>query len=101
MFSRRTDWKLTPNRFTEALQEVRASGKELFDLTVSNPTRAGIEYDGAAILDSLRDLKSLEYDPQPKGLLSARKAVAAYYHERNQPVDPGRLVLFLCFPSAG
>jgi aspartate/methionine/tyrosine aminotransferase len=93
MFSRRTDWKLTPNRFTEALQEVRASGKELFDLTVSNPTRAGIEYDGAAILDSLRDLKSLEYDPQPKGLLSARKAVAAYYHERNQPVDPGRLVL--------
>lgn len=93
MFSRRTDWKLTPNLFTEALQEVRASGEELLDLTVSNPTRAGIEYDSAAILDSLRDLKSLEYDPQPKGLRSARDAVAAYYHERNQPVDPERLVL--------
>ncbi len=93
MFSRRTDWKLTPNRFTEALQEVRASGKELLDLTVSNPTRAGIEFDGAAILDSFRNLRSLDYDPQPKGLRSAREAVAAYYHERNQPVDPERLVL--------
>ena len=93
MFSRRTDWKLTPNRFTGALQEVRASGKELLDLTVSNPTRAGIEYDGAVILESFQNPKSLEYDPQPKGLRSAREAVAAYYHERNQPVDPERLVL--------
>jgi aspartate/methionine/tyrosine aminotransferase len=93
MFSRRTDWKLTPNRFTLAAQEVRASGKEILDLTVSNPTRAGIEYDGAAILDSLRNLKSLDYDPQPKGLLSAREAVAEYYRERGEHVDTGRVVL--------
>ena len=93
MFSRRTDWKLTPNRFTEAVEEVRASGKEILDLTVSNPTRAGIEFDGAAILDSLRNPKSLDYDPQPKGLLSARQAVAAYYGERGQQVSPEHLVL--------
>src|SRR5216684_3918635 len=95
MFSRRTDWKLTPNRFTEAVQEVRASGRQILDLTVSNPTRAGIEYDGAAILDSLRNLKSLDYDPQPKGLYSAREAVAEYYRERNgdDQVDPEHLVL--------
>jgi alanine-synthesizing transaminase len=93
MFSRRTDWKLTPNRFTEAVEEVRASGKEILDLTVSNPTRAGIEFDGPAILDSLRYLKSLDYDPQPKGLSSAREAVAAYYRERGKPVNPERLVL--------
>jgi aspartate/methionine/tyrosine aminotransferase len=93
MFSRRTDWKLTPNRFTEAVQEVRASGKEILDLTASNPTQAGIEYDGPAILDSLRNPKSLSYDPQPKGLLSARDAVAAYYEDRGEDVDPERLVL--------
>jgi aspartate/methionine/tyrosine aminotransferase len=93
MFSRRTDWKLTPNRFTEALQEVRASGKEILDLTVSNPTRAGIEYDGPAILDSFRDPKSLDYDPQPKGLRVAREAVTAYYRERNEQVNPEKLVL--------
>ena len=93
MFSRRTDWKLALNRFTEAVQEVRASGKEILDLTVSNPTQAGIEYDAPAILDSLRNPKSLAYDPQPKGLLSAREAVAAYYRERGEKVDPERLVL--------
>src|SRR6266571_4983737 len=57
MFSRRTDWKLAPNRFT----------------------LARIEYDEAAILDSLRNPKSLDYDPQPKGLRGAREAVAEYY----------------------
>jgi alanine-synthesizing transaminase len=93
MFSRRTDWRLTPNRFTEAVQEVRASGKEILDLTASNPTQAGIEYDGPAILDSLRNPKSLDYDPQPKGLLCARDAVVAYYEERGEEVDPERLVL--------
>jgi len=93
MFSSRTDWKLTPNRFTEAVLEVRASGREILDLTVSNPARAGIEYDSVAILDSLRNADSLDYDPQPKGLLSAREAVAAYYRERGEPVDPERLVL--------
>ena len=93
MFSSRTDWKLTPNRFSEAVHEVRAAGTEILDLTVSNPTRAGIEYDSAAILDSLRDLKSLDYDPQPKGLKDAREAVAAYYRERGEAVDPQRIVL--------
>jgi alanine-synthesizing transaminase len=93
MFSRRTDWKLTPNRFTEAVEQARASGKEVLDLTVSNPTRAGIEFDSAAILDSLRNLKSLDYDPQPKGLLSARQAVAEYYRGRGEHVDPEHLVL--------
>jgi len=93
MFSRRTDWKLTPNRYTRALEEARMSGKVILDLTVSNPTRAGIEYDGAAILDSLRNPKSLEYDPQPKGLRIAREVVADYYLEREHRVDPDRLVL--------
>jgi aspartate/methionine/tyrosine aminotransferase len=93
MFSRRSDWKVTPNRFTQAAQEIRASGKEILDLTVSNPTRAGIEFDSPAILDSLRNLKSLDYDPQPKGLLSAREAVAEYYRGRGEHIDPEHLVL--------
>ena len=93
MFSRRTDWKLTRNRFTQAVEEVRASGKQILDLTVSNPTRVGIEYDEPAILDSLRNRKSLDYDPQPKGLRGAREAVAAYYRERDEHLDPEHLVL--------
>src|SRR5712692_639346 len=79
MFSRRTNWKLASNRFTLAHQEMLDAGRKILDLTISNPTRAGIEYDEAAILDSLRNPKSLDYDPQPKGLRSAREAVAEYY----------------------
>ncbi len=93
MFSRRTEWKLSPNRFTQAIEEVRSSGGEFLDLTISNPTRAGITYDKAAILDSLRSEDSLDYDPQPKGLLKAREAVAGYYRSRGEDLEPASLVL--------
>src|SRR5450631_168265 len=94
MFSKRTDWKLTPNRFTEVHRELFAAGREVVDLTVSNPTRAGVRYDAGAILHSLSVPQAMDYDPQPKGLLSARQAVAAYYRERHErDVDPDSLVL--------
>ena len=79
MFSDRTNWKLTRNRLTEALEEVRSSGARVLDLTVSNPTRAGLHYDEPLILQSLASPHAMDYDPQPKGLPSARAAVAAYY----------------------
>jgi alanine-synthesizing transaminase len=93
MFSHRTDWKLAPNRFAEALEQVRRAGASILDLTISNPTRAGLTYDNAAIVDSLRDAKSLDYDPQPKGLLSAREVVADYYKQPGATIDPESLVL--------
>jgi alanine-synthesizing transaminase len=95
MFAKRTNWKLTPNRFTEAQRELRAAGREVLDLTVSNPTRAGLHYDGESIRSSLSAPEAMDYDAQPKGLVSAREAVAAYYSQ--QPgkfvVDPESLVL--------
>jgi len=82
MFSERTNWRLTQNRFTQAVEEVRARATRVFDLTTSNPTRVGLEYDAEAILGALRSEQALDYDPQAKGLLSARQAVARYYGER-------------------
>jgi alanine-synthesizing transaminase len=79
MFSDRTNWKLTRNRLTDALEAVRSGGANVLDLTVSNPTRAGLRYDEAAILRSLSAPRAIDYDPQPKGLRQAREAVAAYY----------------------
>jgi alanine-synthesizing transaminase len=79
MFSERTNWKLAQNRFTQALEEVRAGGAQVLDLTISNPTRAALRYDEAAILGALASPRALDYDPQPKGLLEAREAVAEYY----------------------
>ena len=83
MFSDRTNWKLAQNRFTVALEEVQAGGARVLDLTVSNPTRAGLSYDEAAILGALSSPRALDYDPQSKGLLEAREAVAGYYRDRS------------------
>jgi alanine-synthesizing transaminase len=87
MFSRRTDWKLTPNRFTEAQRELAVAGIDVLDLTVSNPTRAELHYDAEAILAALSNPQALDYDPQPKGLRAAREAVAAYYREQHEGFD--------------
>jgi aspartate/methionine/tyrosine aminotransferase len=86
-FSQRTAWKLTPNRFTTAQEELRAAGFELLDLTVSNPTRAGFPYDSDAILASLAQPEALDYDPQSKGLLAARQAVSHYYRTDHDAFD--------------
>jgi alanine-synthesizing transaminase len=94
MFSERTNWKLTHNRLTEALEQVVASGARLLDLTISNPTRAGLRYDAAPILQSLSSPQAMDYDPQPKGLLSARAAVASYYHTEHAAfLKPEHLIL--------
>jgi alanine-synthesizing transaminase len=94
MFSDRTNWKLTRNRLTEALDDVRSRGASVLDLTISNPTRAGLRYDQPLILQSLASPRAMDYDPQPKGLLSARQALADYYNEHDvRGFDPERLVL--------
>jgi alanine-synthesizing transaminase len=94
MFSNRTNWKLTRNRLTDALDQARSSGAHLLDLTISNPTRVGLQYDGQQILQSLASPRSMDYDPQPKGLPSARAAVADYYRlEHGIQLDPEHLIL--------
>jgi alanine-synthesizing transaminase len=81
MFADRTKWNLAPNRLSEALSRHRAAGKPLVDLTVSNPTECGFDYDQRAILEALQNPATLKYTPEPQGLVSARQAVAEYYPE--------------------
>ncbi len=83
MFASRTNWRLEPNRFTLALEEHRRAGKELLDLTVSNPTTCGLAYPEQEIISALADRRSLEYRPESKGFLEAREAVAGYYAGRS------------------
>src|SRR6516225_2440601 len=90
MFSERTNWRLAQNRYTQAVEEVRARGAKILDLTASNPTRVGLQYDSREILGALGSLCAMDYDPQAKGLIAARRAVSGYYGER---VDPERIVL--------
>ena len=87
MFAKRTNWNLETNRLTIALAEHRAAGKPLIDLTVSNPTECGFEYNEGAILDALRNPAALKYEPNPRGLAVARSAVTQYYAEHDAAVS--------------
>ncbi len=92
MFAARTAWRLTPNRFSAALAEARRSGRELLDLTESNPTRVGLRYP-AGVSEALADPRGLTYRPEAQGLPEARQAVAAYYRDLGSQVAPGSVVL--------
>ena len=87
MFAKRTNWNLAPNQLSEALAAHRTAGKPLLDLTVSNPTECGFEYDRSATLNALSNPAALSYKPNPRGLESARRAVAGYYAERKDEVS--------------
>ena len=93
MFADRTNWNLKANPLSEALARHRAAGKPLLDLTISNPTECGFDYDSRAILEALANPASLAYDPDPRGLLGARQAVAAYYQARGAEVPADSIIL--------
>jgi alanine-synthesizing transaminase len=93
VFAERTNWDLKANPLSEALAQHRAAGKPLLDLTASNPTDCGFAYDSRAILEALANPASLKYDPDPRGLLSARQAVAAYYAARSAEVAADSIIL--------
>lgn len=93
MFSARTDWPLVPNRLSEAVERRRREGLPILDLTESNPTRCGFDYEPAQIFEALANPRALTYQPDPRGLLAAREVVASYYAERGVGVRPERIFL--------
>jgi alanine-synthesizing transaminase len=95
------------NRLTAAREERRRRGHDILDLTVTNPTTAGIPYP----LDELEDVMGRaarhSYDPQPFGIRAAREAVASEHD-----CDPDDVIitastseaysfLFKCLTSPG
>lgn len=92
-FSARTGWDVGESSFAAAIREARLAGRRLYDLTISNPTVCGFNYDAAAILAPLSDRSALTYDPDARGMRRAREAVAGYYCGHGAVVDPDALVL--------
>lgn len=91
MFSTRVPADRAPTRLARACAAARQRGG-LLDLTLSNPTRAGIAYP-PDLLDALADTASLTYRPDPFGLGAARDAVAATYVARGLPAGRERIML--------
>ncbi len=93
MFSSRTNWHRQQNKLSQLLDARRNSGKVIYDLTISNPTDAGFRYPSNEILSALSQPQSLHYSPDPKGMLSAREAVAEYYAAKGIRVQPSDVIL--------
>ncbi|HVR41063.1 MAG TPA: pyridoxal phosphate-dependent aminotransferase [Thermoanaerobaculia bacterium] len=77
MFSRRANWNAATNRLTLAREERRARGLEILDLTESNPTRVSLPYPTDELAEALARGARAHYDPDPRGLRSAREALAS------------------------
>lgn len=93
MFAARTNWPLAPNRLSQLVETFRREGRPILDLTESNPTRCGFNFNAREILDALADPRSLTYEPDPRGLLRARQAVADYYAGRGIHLDSAQIFL--------
>ena len=92
MFSSRVPRQLQVNAFSKALNAARAARRELIDLTISNPTRAGITYP-AGLFAALSNPEVADYRPEPFGMRRAREAVAGDYARRQVPAAWERIVL--------
>ena len=90
-FSKRTAWDLSAGDHATAVAEARSKRGDLLDLTISNPTVCGFEYVADAVLGPMADPAVMEhaliYDPDPRGMRSAREAVARYYADHGAGVD--------------
>jgi aspartate/methionine/tyrosine aminotransferase len=91
-FSERTNWNTEESELARAHRLHLAVGLPIADLTASNPTRCGFAYD-PALLTALANPQSLDYDPQPRGLLSAREAVCGYYADHGVLLKPEQIIL--------
>lgn len=85
-FSRRSDWQRQPNALARAIEKYRSAGTDIIDLTLSNPTRAGIEYP-QELWRVLASAESRVYTADARGVARARDAVCSYYAARGLAGD--------------
>jgi len=87
LFADRCNWNLTPNDLSRLQKAKKIAGARIFDLTVSNPTQVGFDYDPEEILSAMSQPQSMVYEPDPHGLPCARQSVARYYSDQGKSID--------------
>jgi alanine-synthesizing transaminase len=91
-FAARTAWDLRENHLASVLAEARRSGRDLIDLTESNPTRVGLVAP-EPLVALLGHPRGAAYAPVALGHPKARQAVASYYADRGLHADEARICL--------
>lgn len=92
MFSTRLPASLVPTPLAMAVAARRARPEPLLDLTLSNPTTAGLAYP-ETLATAWSNAESLRYEPDPRGLRSARETVADWYASTGERVSTDQLLL--------
>jgi hypothetical protein len=92
VFSGRLKWDVQPNPISRVVAQKRAAGIPVLDLTESNPTRAAFSYSPELLAPFLNE-RALHYEPDPRGMLSARDAVADYYAQLGVMTGIDRILL--------
>ena len=93
MFARRAAWDLEQNELSRRIAARRAAGRPILDLADANPTRCGLSPSDAlarALARAAADPATARYEPDPRGDLAARTAIAAYH---GRGVAPEHVVL--------
>lgn len=89
-FSQRTSFEPAASDLAEAIGRRKAHNQILYDLTTSNPGACGLTPNTEKTLAALQTPAAMHYNPDPRGILSAREAVAALY---NNAISPEQIFL--------
>jgi aspartate/methionine/tyrosine aminotransferase len=95
-FSSRIDFSPPRNSLDLERESLRSNGSSFFDLSQSNPTKAGLGLGPDRIAKAFANQANALYYPDPKGLANARRAIAEHIppgREKILDVDPERLLL--------
>lgn len=93
VFSKRTDWSGGQNRLSFLTERLQKEGRDLIDLTLTNPTSCGFRSQNQTLLESFKSAENLAYQPDPRGLFCAREAVSRYYADKKIKVSPERIFI--------
>lgn len=81
------------NLFASAVADLRRGQRPVYDLTQSNPTKAGFDYSTLKVAAGPNGQPAAVYEPAAKGLLEARTAIVAYYAARGRVVSEDQIIL--------
>lgn len=93
-FSKRTAFAIQQNELEKARQARLLQGLPVLNASESNPTKTGLLHEADELARALANPQNRVYIPDPKGMLSARKAVAEHLQKKGRAAQQDRL--FLC-----
>jgi len=82
--SGRLEFRARRNQIETVLREKKVSGESVFNLSQSNPTRTGLIHESGRLARALASEANALYDPDPKGLISARDAIVRNSQNRDR-----------------